>query len=136
MDYKEIVKKYQTPLFLFDYEKLKKRVEYLKSKLPNIDLCYAIKANSFVVKEIEPLVERLEICSEGEYHICEDLKISKNKICAFYIGNIEIDEIVKKLEDKIPKYMVPSIIRKVDDFILNKNGKIDRKILLESIEGK
>lgn len=110
MDYKEIVKKYQTPLFLFDYEKLKERVEYLKSKLPNLDLCYAIKANSFVVKEIEPLVERLEICSEGEYHICENLNINKNKMVLSGVNkNInEFDNIIKENENVL-RYTIESL---------------------------
>lgn len=110
MDYKEIVKEYQTPLFLFDYEKLKERVEYLKAKLPNLDLCYAIKANSFVVKEIEPLVERLEICSEGEYHICENLNINKNKMVLSGVNkNInEFDNIIKENEDVL-RYTIESI---------------------------
>ncbi len=59
----------------------------------------------------------------------------KNKIICFYIGDIEPNEIVNKIKDSIPGYMVPSILKKVDDFVLNKNGKVDRKILLESIEG-
>ena len=59
----------------------------------------------------------------------------KNKIICFYVGEIEPNEIVNKIKDSIPSYMVPSILKKVDDFVLNKNGKVDRKILLESIEG-
>ena len=59
----------------------------------------------------------------------------KNKIICFYVGEIEPNEIVNKIKDSIPGYMVPSILKKVDDFVLNKNGKVDRKILLESIEG-
>lgn len=95
----------------------------------------------FQIKYLGHRIELEEI--EKEMYNIEKIKRvvvifsqKKNKICAFYIGNIEVDEVVKNLEEKIPKYMVPSIIRKVDDFILNKNGKIDRKILLERIEGK
>ena len=66
MNYENILSKYSTPLFIYDCDKLEQRVNYLKNML-DTDLCYAIKANSFVIKEIEPLVSRIEICSYGEY---------------------------------------------------------------------
>ena len=58
----------------------------------------------------------------------------KNKLYCFYIGNIEKEEIVEKLKESVPTYMVPSVFVKVEDFTLSKNGKIDRKILQKMIE--
>ena len=61
-----------TPLYLFDGAVLEQRVAYLRSKLPQgVGLCYAIKANPFLAGYLSPLVERLELCSPGEYRICE-----------------------------------------------------------------
>ena len=60
----DILKKYNTPLYLFDIKDLKNRIKYLRDKLPNrIKLCYAIKANTFIVKDIEDDVDRFEVCS-------------------------------------------------------------------------
>ena len=63
-----------TPLYLFDADVLHTRIEYLKEHLAKrIELCYAIKANPFITAEAAKDCPRLEICSEGEYRICEEL---------------------------------------------------------------
>ena len=42
---------YQTPMHIFDMAILKKRVAFLKSHLPEaVSLCYAVKANTFIIK--------------------------------------------------------------------------------------
>ena len=47
----KIISNYNTPAYVFDINKAKERVQYLRDKLPqNILLCYAIKANTFIVK--------------------------------------------------------------------------------------
>ena len=68
-----LLTQYATPLYLFDGETLQQRVSYLRSKLPDgVGLCYAIKANPFLAGYLSPLVERLELCSPGEYRICAE----------------------------------------------------------------
>lgn len=68
--------RYGTPFYLFDADLLQERLAYLRRQmLPRIELCYAIKANPFIIKEAAPFVDRLEICSEGEYRICEALQL-------------------------------------------------------------
>lgn len=45
---------------------MKKRVAFLKSHLPEeVSLCYAVKANTFIIKELCGQVERFEVCSPG-----------------------------------------------------------------------
>ncbi len=58
----------------------------------------------------------------------------KNRLYCFYIGNILEKEIIETLSKSLPSFMIPSRFVKVDDFALNKNGKIDRKILQKQIE--
>ena len=70
-----------TAFYTFDIRILKERIEYLKSALPeDVSICYAVKANPFIVREIEGDVERLEVCSPGEAEICERLEIPSNKM--------------------------------------------------------
>ena len=69
-----------TPLYLFDGTVLEQRVAYLRSKLPQrVRLCYAIKASPFLAGYLSPLVERLELCSPGEYRICERQGLPKSQ---------------------------------------------------------
>lgn len=74
----QLLTQHATPMYLFDGEALQQRITYLRSKLPQgVGLCYAIKANPFLAGFLAPLVERLELCSPGEYRICEDQNLSK-----------------------------------------------------------
>ena len=80
INYEKIKEKFKTPTFVYDIDILKERTSYLKSKFNNYNLVYAVKANTFVIKEIDSGVERFEICSEGEYDICNKLNINHNKM--------------------------------------------------------
>lgn len=76
----KIISDYQAPTYVFDIDVLKKRIAFLKKNLPDISICYAMKANPFIVKEIESEVERVEVCSPGEYQICQHLAVSSEKL--------------------------------------------------------
>ena len=76
-----LAKTYQTPMHIFDMAILKKRVAFLKSHLPEeVSLCYAVKANTFIIKELCGQVERFEVCSPGELAICRRLQIPMRQV--------------------------------------------------------
>ena len=79
---------YKTPLYVFDINTLVNRINYLKSKL-NAELVYAVKANTFIAKEIESEVSRFEICSNGEFEVCAKLNIDPKKMV---ISGVNKDE--------------------------------------------
>lgn len=77
---KNVIKNSETAFYTFDISILKERIKYLRTKLPqNVSLCFAVKSNPFIIKEIEQLTDRYEICSPGEAEIFRELKIAKNK---------------------------------------------------------
>ena len=107
----KLIKEFGTPLYAFDINVLKDRINYLESMFSdNIELVYAVKANSFVPKEIENDVSRFEICSKGEFDICNRLGISRNKmvISGVYKDRASIEEMVS-LYDDVLKYTVESM---------------------------
>ena len=55
----------------------------------------------------------------------------RQKLYGFYVGDIDKKELHGKLRDSLPAFMVPGALRRVDEFPLTKNGKTDRKKLLE-----
>ena len=62
----ELTRRFPHPFYLFDGETLERRVAHLQEVLPrDTALCYAVKANPFLAREVSTLVERLEICSPG-----------------------------------------------------------------------
>ncbi len=72
---------YQTPMHIFDMDVLKKRVTFLKEHLPKqVSLCYAVKANTFIIKELCGQVERFEVCSPGELTICRRLHVPMEQV--------------------------------------------------------
>ena len=80
MDYQSIIKKYNTPFYLYDISELKSRVDMMKKHLPDIGLCYAMKASPILAGFITDYVDRLEVCSPGEYEICIRDGISPDKL--------------------------------------------------------
>lgn len=70
----------QYAFYTFDTTILNKRLDYLKTKLSNAELCYAVKANPFIVKELEGRVSRLETCSPNETLICLKMGIASSKL--------------------------------------------------------
>ena len=61
----------KTPAYIFDLDVLKARIEKLQSVLgSDVKLCYAMKANPFLVHAMKSLVTMFEVCSPGEFSIC------------------------------------------------------------------
>ena len=75
------MKNINTPCYVYDIEQLEQQVMCVKSALKDeVGLCYALKANSFILKDIDNYIDRLEVCSPGEYEICKKHKINPSKI--------------------------------------------------------
>lgn len=51
------------------------------------------------------------------------------KIILYYIGRISKKELVTVIKNKVPRYMVPNAIHKLDKMPYTPNGKVDRKAL-------
>ena len=104
----EIIKNFETPIFVFNIDKLIERINYLKSKL-DVKFVYAVKANTFIPKEIENDVERFEICSNGEFEICNKLNISHQKMVISGVHKDEesINNMISNYD--IGKYTIESI---------------------------
>ncbi|MDD3339287.1 MAG: alanine racemase [Lachnospiraceae bacterium] len=72
---------HQTPFYVYDLDRLHTIAGAMRRKLPKqTGLCYAMKANPFVVKEMTKLVEHIEVCSFGEYQICMGNHIPPEKL--------------------------------------------------------
>lgn len=65
-----------TPFFVFDETAFKNRLRKIREILNgSCQLCYAAKANSFLLTAAAEVVDKLEICSQGEMDIVHDLGI-------------------------------------------------------------
>lgn len=69
-----------TPAYVFDIDALVARVAMIKDKIAPAKLCYAMKANPFLVRPLIGKVDRFEVCSPGEYEICHNYGVEPSQI--------------------------------------------------------
>ena len=126
--YEQVIKQFGTPTYLFDIVTLIKRVEYLKSKFnKNFNIVYAVKANTFIAKEIEEYVERFEICSPGEFEICNNLDINHKKmVISGVYKDLETIENMIKNYNNIGKFTIESLEQ--FNLLTDLTNKYDKKI--------
>lgn len=86
--------KYGTPLYVFDIDEMKSRVDFFRKGLRGkAGLCFAMKANSFLTGHMAKVTDRIEVCSMGEFEICRNSGIEPEKIL--------ISGVLKKKDDII-----------------------------------
>jgi len=56
---------------------------------------------------------------------------AKSKLYSYYIGNIDTKELYQILKNTLPIYMIPNKLKRINEFPMTKNGKIDRSKLKE-----
>lgn len=94
-----LTEKFGSPLYIFDSQKAKNRINAIKDRLPkNAKLCYAIKANAFLIDCLKDEDLLFEVCSPGELSICEEKKLSPEKIV--------FSGVMKTQEDVTRAYML------------------------------
>lgn len=101
----------KTPFYVFDTDVVKEQIEKIKSKfsLP-VSICYAMKANPFVIGDIQDTLDYFEVCSMGEFRICQRRNIPMNKIVlsGVYKAATDITMILDQYGDQI-LYTVESL---------------------------
>ena len=131
--FESVINNFNTPTYVYDINKLIDRVNYLQSKFINKSLVYAVKANTFVPKELENYVERFEICSYGEFNICNKLNINHSKMV---ISGVHKDEpsIDDMFNYEIGKFTIESIeqFKLLEKMCKKHNKKVNVLIRLTS----
>lgn len=98
---------------------------------------FQVKVNGFriEIEEIEKQIASLEYIDNVAITIEKD-HMEKNKIIAFiqFKKDIKYEKVKKDILTKLPKYMFPSKIFKINKMPLNSNGKADKKVLENSKE--
>lgn len=89
---RDIADKHSAPFYLFDLDVFTERIKELEGLLSGTaKLCYAMKANPFLVDTAVSVLDRIEVCSFGEYEICRNHKIPASKLL--------ISGVLKRRED-------------------------------------
>lgn len=76
-------------------------------------------------------IEREMGAINGVERCCCIFDEKKSRLRGFYVGTIDKAELHAIMTRDLPAFMVPGIIRQIEEMPLTKNGKIDRKKLAE-----
>ena len=81
-------------------------------------------------------IERAMAAVEGVERCFCVFDEKKSRLRGYYVGTIEKNELHSAMTATMPAFMIPGSITKLEDIILTKNGKIDRKKTVEQFGGK
>ena len=77
--------------------------------------------------EIEQHVNMLD----GATNVCCIYVQEVEKIVLYYVGTKEVKEVKAYIKEKLPRYMIPNVIKKLDQMPFTPNGKVNRNLLKE-----
>ena len=80
-------------------------------------------------------IERAIGLIDGVERCCCLFDEKRSRLKGFYVGEIEKTDLFALLKEKLPVFMIPGTLNKIDDMPLTKNGKVDRKLLATLIGG-
>ena len=63
---------------------------------------------------------------ENVYGVCCVYDSKKLRLSLIYSGNVSKDELMQKLTESLPDYMIPDEVIEIETMPENINGKIDR----------
>ncbi len=97
-----------------------------------------INRKDFQIKHMGQRIElgEIEVCAmslEGVQRAVCIYDFKRNKIILFYAGELQKDSLAEQLQSKLAPYMFPNKTISLEQFPMNKNGKVDRKALEELI---
>ncbi len=81
-------------------------------------------------------IEKAMLDLDGIEQSCCVFDGDKDRLYGFYVGTMDSKELYNTLSEKLPVYMIPGRLKQMECLPLTKNGKIDRKNLLESVGRK
>jgi len=100
-----------------------------------------VSRKDYQIKHMGHRIELGEI--EVNVNMLDNVKISgciydgqNGKIVLYYVGDIEEKELIALLKDKLPRYMIPNYVRKLEQMPFTANGKIDRVTLMKNHQEK
>ena len=100
----------KTPSYIFDTDEFVKRAELVKENFGNkVGICFSIKANSFLLKKLPDIFDKIEVCSPGELTICEKTGVDMSKII-FSGVNKTAKDVERAMNDNVGTFTVESYL--------------------------
>ncbi len=80
-------------------------------------------------------IERAMAAIDGVERCFCDFDEKKQRLKGYYLGTIDKNDLHAAMKAVLPVFMIPGYLRKLDEIVLNKNGKIDRRKTIEQLGG-
>ena len=131
------VENIQTPAYVFDVDRLIYRIRKIKGFFgKNVSICFAIKANPFVTGAIKDEADCFEVCSPGEFRICERAGIPPEKIVlsGVYKNKDDIKRIVKICKENAVYTVESPMQAELLDSVAKEDG-LSLRVLLRLTSG-
>ena len=107
---KEIAIKCGTPSYIFDTDELCARIDAMQQILGcGVTVCYAMKANPFLISVLDKKLDKFEVCSPGEFAICEKEGINREKIVLSGVNKDKKDILYTMKTGAVGIYTVESL---------------------------
>lgn len=107
---KEIAIKCGTPSYIFDTDELCARIDAMQKILGcGVTVCYAMKANPFLISVLDKKLDKFEVCSPGEFAICEKEGINREKIVLSGVNKEKKDILYTMKTGAVGIYTVESL---------------------------
>lgn len=107
---KELLSQVKTPSYIFDFDEFTKRALLVKENFGDkTGLCFSIKANPFLLKNIPDVFDKIEVCSPGELTICEKTGVDTSKII-FSGVNKTAEDVERAMDDKVGTFTAESYL--------------------------
>lgn len=131
------VEKIQTPAYVFDIDRLIRRIRKIKGFFgKNVSVCFAIKANPFVIGAIKDEADCFEVCSPGEFRICERASVPPEKIVlsGVYKNEDDVKRIIGICKDNAVYTVESPMQAELLDAAAKENG-LSLRVLLRLTSG-
>ncbi|MCM1187935.1 MAG: amino acid adenylation domain-containing protein [bacterium] len=100
-----------------------------------------VSRKDYQIKHMGHRIELGEI--EANVSLMDGVKIAaciyddrKNRIVLYYVGDVEEGELAGLLKGRLPRYMIPNGIIRLEEMLFTANGKIDRNALKAAYQGQ
>ena len=107
---KKNLSKVKTPSYIFDVDEFVKRAQLVKKSFGNnVGICFSIKANSFLLKRLPCVFDKIEVCSPGELTICEKAGVDTSKIIFSGVNKTAVD-VERAMDDNVGTFTAESYL--------------------------